>query len=392
MASRSRFAAAPPSRRCSKGWAGKVEDFTATIEEIEIYGDTAYEMGSEEGTLLGGGGWRGRYVAIWKRQPDGTWLCYRDMFQPEHRSDATPAPKETMSDHVKAVLEAWPAAYGDAAKLAALHAPDATYRMAGKPEITGRDAIQADRQAFFDATSDEKLTIWRAWAKGNRVACEWVATGTQTKALGSIAASGKPFGFRGASVLTLDDGGHIVKEHTYRALGTYVAQASGSPDAPPIAVAPQGPMEMHWAKGDPSEDANVGAEFAWDNADKHDIKAIMSFVADDAALLDASSEKPTARADFMAVIAAIGKAFPDMKTRTDSFGVEDFTLSECEDVGTQTQDMVLPGFRLKATKKTFHLHNLEVAQWKNGKIAKFWMYSNDAEFALQAGLMKDSAI
>lgn len=128
--------------------AGKVKDLQSTILEIEVHGDAAYEIASEVGTLVDGGGWRGRHMAIWKRQPDGHWLISRSIFQPLH-APPTAADHEKRVASVRKHLEETEARlfdaakHGDAAAMAALYAPDAVLLPEQEEPVRGRAAILA---------------------------------------------------------------------------------------------------------------------------------------------------------------------------------------------------------------------------------------------------------
>lgn len=60
-------------------------------DEIEVCGETAYEVGRYQMTLQPPGAAamndRGKYIVIWKRQSDGSWKIARDIFN----SDLAPA-------------------------------------------------------------------------------------------------------------------------------------------------------------------------------------------------------------------------------------------------------------------------------------------------------------
>ena len=55
-----------------------------TPEEIRIIGDEAYDWGYYEGTTRREDGteinWRGKYVIVWKKQKDGQWKIYLDIW------------------------------------------------------------------------------------------------------------------------------------------------------------------------------------------------------------------------------------------------------------------------------------------------------------------------
>jgi uncharacterized protein (TIGR02246 family) len=59
-----------------------IRDMTFTTEEVTVSGDIAIETGSSS-LVVGGPGQvtpvtvAGKYLAVWKRQPDGRWLLWR---------------------------------------------------------------------------------------------------------------------------------------------------------------------------------------------------------------------------------------------------------------------------------------------------------------------------
>jgi len=60
------------------------EDMAFTTRELDVYEDTAYELGTFADTFTPHGGekttFRGRYMCVWKRQPDGAWKIHRFIF------------------------------------------------------------------------------------------------------------------------------------------------------------------------------------------------------------------------------------------------------------------------------------------------------------------------
>jgi uncharacterized protein (TIGR02246 family) len=55
-----------------------------TVEEVEVCGDTAWEVGSYSMSLQPPGQSRftdrGKYLVVWKRGADGNWRLHRDIF------------------------------------------------------------------------------------------------------------------------------------------------------------------------------------------------------------------------------------------------------------------------------------------------------------------------
>src|SRR3989442_1175424 len=83
----------------------------------------------------------------------------------------------------------------DAAKIAALSAPDATVKAAGVPP-TGRDAVADEWKRIFTEFPDAKSGARRIFVKDDMAILEWTMTGTNTGP-GPMGAksTGKPIGF-----------------------------------------------------------------------------------------------------------------------------------------------------------------------------------------------------
>jgi uncharacterized protein (TIGR02246 family) len=63
----------------------KMSGVSLTTDQVEVHGDVAIETGSYTMTLTPPGASspvndRGKYLVVWKRQSDGSWKIYRDMF------------------------------------------------------------------------------------------------------------------------------------------------------------------------------------------------------------------------------------------------------------------------------------------------------------------------
>jgi ketosteroid isomerase-like protein len=89
--------ALPPHREIIRGhralvmmWKGIVaaglKDLSLETTEIEVHGDMAYGIGRYRMTVDPPGGKRteeaGKYLVVYKRQPDGAWRAAADMFSP----------------------------------------------------------------------------------------------------------------------------------------------------------------------------------------------------------------------------------------------------------------------------------------------------------------------
>jgi uncharacterized protein (TIGR02246 family) len=70
-----------------------VKNPTLTTVDVIVSGDIAVETGTQDGTMQpksGGGAVsaKGKYLAVYKRQPDGSWKIIRDAYNPD-----APTPK-----------------------------------------------------------------------------------------------------------------------------------------------------------------------------------------------------------------------------------------------------------------------------------------------------------
>jgi ketosteroid isomerase-like protein len=295
-----------------------------------------------------------------------------------------PAPRPSMADLQMATLKAMAASMNDAAKVAALYAPDAVMWLPGFPEAKGREAIQRSLQGWLDTMSKVESGNVRSWAKGNLIAVEWVTTGTDK-------GTGKPWGVSGIQLLSFNDDGLITKDHTYfdfetilRQTGQYKGQTPGRP----IAALPTGPMEPHTSRGDAAEQANVAGESALNLAwTKMDEKSALALMSDEGVFNDFTDDQSRDKKWMKDVLVAVHRSMKDFAWKDLSlFGVEDFTIDEGEGTFTQTADFVHGKVRIPNKKKTLTGHNIEVDQWKDGKIVKSWSWSNQMEFDAQLGI------
>jgi len=130
---------------------------------------------------------------------------------------------DSAGDIVKAYMAAWNA--HDVDKAGSFFADDVTYYDAsvGTP-VTGKDdATTKVVASFINAAPDCKWQMdGEPIVEGDRVAFQWTFSGTNTGAWGDgTAASGKPFTFSGATVMSVKDGKIATQSDYYDALGFY---------------------------------------------------------------------------------------------------------------------------------------------------------------------------
>ena len=301
---------------------------------------------------------------------------------PTATAPAAPAAKPSLADMEAAAIKSMAADMADATKVTALYAPDAVMWMPGSPEAKGREAIQAAYQGWLDtmAGAPQGANV-RTWTKGNQVVVHWITTATDK-------ATGKPWGIDGLSLYTFNDDGLITKDHTYFDDLTVMKQTGAykdeRPARPPTAL-PTGATEAHVAKGDATEDANVAKVSALNDAFlKNDDKTALPLYADDYVSNSFTLWEPKDKKWVKEAIAINAKALKD-RSRKDwtLLGVEDFTINESEGTSTQAGAVDHGKIHIPNKHKTVTTHGVTVAQWKDGKIAKAWLWSNVMELDKQ---------
>ncbi|MDQ2716971.1 MAG: ester cyclase [Chloroflexota bacterium] len=80
--------------------------------------------------------------------------------------------------------------------------------------FVGREAIMARKRVGMAAIPDLQLQVTNRVAHGNQVSVEWVASGTHSGDFPGLPASGRPFSFRGVTVVVRHNE-KIVRESLY---------------------------------------------------------------------------------------------------------------------------------------------------------------------------------
>ena len=302
-------------------------------------------------------------------------------------ASAAPAPKPTMAELQskanKAILEAWNG--HDPKKVAAVFAPDGVLKVAGMPDVKGRDAIANDAQLAFTGFPDFKVAYSNLWNKGNVQVAEWTITGTNSGEWQGQKATGRPMGVSGVSVVTFDDDGLVKEEHRYFDAPTIAQQLD--PKAKdgtfrPVAKLPAS-TDTHVAKDDAATLGKVNEVYAAIDTDKVD--NVLALFHDDAAIDDfttpATSKGKKANKDMLTTIFT---AFPDAKQTNAMQLVSDgWVISE--GVLNATQKGALGP--IKASNKPVTIHYVDFWQVKDGKVISGRTYSNSMETLVAIGAM-----
>lgn len=280
----------------------------------------------------------------------------------------------------------------DAKKMASVYAENAVIKMAGMPDMTGREAVATMHQKMFDAFSNSKGSASRIWIKGDVVVTEWQMVGTHSGEFMGIKATEKPVGWNGVSVTWYDQDGLRKEEHSYMDTMTLMAQIGKAPKgmkARAIPALAQKP-EVFVSKGDDAETKNMEtAKVAFGAFEKKDANAFVGTMADNVEWDDMTQPVTSkGKAESKKFFEMMTKAFPDTKAEVKNvWAFGDYVIVEEVMTGTHKGDFM----GIKATKKAVNVHGLDIVQVKDGKAVHGWSYMNAGEMAMQLGLVPDPA-
>jgi steroid delta-isomerase-like uncharacterized protein len=275
----------------------------------------------------------------------------------------------------------------DAKKMAGFYTENAVIKMAGMPDVTGREAIAAMWQKNFDMVSNSKGGATRVFMKGDVVVVEFAWAGTDSGGMGGMKATEKPVGAQGVDVMWFTPDGLVKEQHTYTDMGTIMSQVGASKQkGRPVPTVPTAMPTVIVATGSAEETKNVAAATKMFAAfEKKSSDDFMGGASDDITWDDMTQpETMKGKAAGKKYFAAMTTAFPDVKsTTTNAWGVGDVVIAEGTLTGTQKGAF----FGIPATKKPINLHGVDIMQFKDGKIVAGRSYGNGAEMAMQLGLM-----
>lgn len=297
-----------------------------------------------------------------------------------------PAPKRPLMELQQAagktIAEAFQA--GDAKKLASVYTPNAVFKMAGMPDMSGRDAIEKSVGEFFKAVSKIDMGEQRVFVKNDVVISEWVMKGTHSGDFMGMKATEKPVGWVGASVAWFTDDGLIKEEHMYWNGAVVASQVGVNKEKNRgVPTVPSGRPEIVVAKGGADDEAGAGVmkqvNAAWE---KKDEKAFGALLAETAEWDDITLPEPyRGKAGVLKYFKALNTGFSDVKlTTTNEWGFGEWVVEEGTFSGTNTGSL----FGSAPTKKAVTIHELTISKIdKDKKIVKAITYGNDLEMSAQ---------
>ncbi len=144
-------------------------DFVIDNEDAVASGDLAFARGTYAATFVAKSGGdpatvEGKYMTILRRQPDGSWKIYRDIFN----SNVPLAPAAAPTTDAAAVAEAIDAVWreyeasqiaGDPDRWIALWAEDGVQLPPGSPPVVGKAAIDARDRSDLEVNDYSQFVI-----------------------------------------------------------------------------------------------------------------------------------------------------------------------------------------------------------------------------------------
>jgi ketosteroid isomerase-like protein len=306
----------------------------------------------------------------------------------------------------------------DAKAVAALYAPGAVFIERGSPATASPQAIQTDYQNYFDTYPDVTTAITRSWHWGDAALFEYVEGGTQSgqrivlppppqrydPISGDIdnkapprtilKATGKKFGYVGASLLRFTPEGLVRLDTTYADELTREVQSGFAPgQLAKLAVrsivpvpAPSDTWETHKLTANDVGQANVVATRTalYKKFSVHSEKAFLAALSDDVVLSPFDDPKDAhGKKEASALLKEWDRMFPDsVEDASEGWSVDGYVVI----LGTFAGKRVAAWGPLKPTDKTFKTHFLDILKVnKDDKVERLWSYANNYELLQYLG-------
>jgi steroid delta-isomerase-like uncharacterized protein len=120
----------------------------------------------------------------------------------------------------------------DAEKVASFCTEDVVFDLVGVAVTRGKKEAKTALSATFAAFPDVKKETKSFFSAGDRAACEWVETGTQTGDWLGIRATGKSYSIRGVWIIELGKG-KTSRVSSYWNMADFLQQLGLMPKTPP---------------------------------------------------------------------------------------------------------------------------------------------------------------
>lgn len=296
---------------------------------------------------------------------------------------AGPTPRERVVAETYAAAVASPGF----AQLVPTLDPWAHFAFPGMSDARGRDAVVHAHEVLFGAVDSRGMTTGRVWRTESTQAVEWTLTGVHARAWMGLAATQRPVTVKGLTLLWTKDDGSITDVHVYFPVVSVKSQLGAGPKdpaavaSPPAAPVQESAPHVFDQSGAPDEQRNVAVvRSELDALEGSSDSAYVATMTDDVEVLPMGVAQPMrGKEDLLAYFKSIHKAIGQLDTTIDNaWGVERFAIVEYLITGEQLGPIGgIPAHRDRVVR----LHIVDVAEIRDGKIARIWRYDNPSEIA-----------
>jgi ketosteroid isomerase-like protein len=271
-------------------------------------------------------------------------------------------------------------------ELAPLLDEDVHLASPGLGDANGRAAVVRVHDALFGAFDDRKIALRRVWRTPNEQTIEWTMTGAQTRDFMGIPSTRKEVAFKGLTLLWTKDDGSITEVHLYVDTAVVKAQLGTGPKElialPPPALGSE-PAQIFEEPKTGAEDEKHNAavvQSALDALENNSESGYIGAMTDDVELNTLERARPTiGRQEARLYYKAMHKAIGQLDTTTENaWAVGRFAVVEYWIAGEQLGPI---GWIPVQPDKVIRLEIVDVAEIREGKIARVWRYDNPAEIA-----------
>ena len=260
---------------------------------------------------------------------------------------------------------------------------------AGARNTHGRDRVKQGHDDLFGAFDQRHFVANRVWLTDSThpldsQALEWTMTGVQARPFMGIAPTGKSVAIKGLTLLWTNDDGILSDLHLYFDEEVLKAQLGGGPaelaKLPPPSLDAAAPQLFERA-GTPEETTNVATVRAMIQALEDDKEAeFLATMNDDVELFTLDRAEPVrgknaAREYFKTMRNSIHLL--DTVVRN-AWGVRSFTVTEYVITGLQRAPLPRVAF---AAGRALHARFVDIAEFREGKMARIWRYADPSTFA-----------
>ncbi|HXN32990.1 MAG TPA: nuclear transport factor 2 family protein, partial [Polyangiaceae bacterium] len=274
------------------------------------------------------------------------------------------------------------------AQLLPLLDDDAHFAFPGVEEVHGRDAAAREHEALFGAFDERAVVANRVWRTANAQAVDWTMKGVQAREWMGVAATHKSVTFSGLSLLWTKDDGSLADVHVYFDVAVVKAMLGVGPKAllalpvPPFPAASA--PHVFEQTGSPDEKKNVAVVAAHLDALEGNREAdYVAGVTDDVELNTPEHEPRLGKEAFQAYFKGMHKAVSQLDTTIqNSWGAAQFAIVEYFISGEQIGPI---GWIPAQRNKVVRLQTADIAEIRDGKIARVWRYYNPTQIAAASG-------